>query len=290
MKKILVPTDFSQCAERASSVALSLARKTQAEVHFLHIASVPTAWTTMVNSSDMYPDITKMVKHCQDKLDQLDSQAESENISARKFLVYNQNYRGILQHIENNNIDLVVMGSQGASGIKEFLIGSNTQKVVRLSPVPVLVIKDNLPEDFQVKNIVFASDFREEVMDQFKFFVEFARVLEAKLLLLFVNTPSNFTDTLTTKIRMGNYAMHAPGVVDDTYVFNYYNFQEGLEKFCAENEIDIISMITHGGSSGVHLFNNSLTESMVNHVDIPLLTIHFSSAGANPKTQMISTK
>ena len=138
MKKILVPTDFSQCAERASSVALALARKTQAEVHFLHIASVPTDWTTLVNSSDMYPDVTKMVKHCQVKLNQLDSQADSENISARKFLVYNQNYRGILQHIKNNNIDLVVMGSQGASGIKEF----------------------------QVKNIVFASDFREEVMDQ----------------------------------------------------------------------------------------------------------------------------
>jgi hypothetical protein len=128
--------------------------------------------------------------------------------------------------------------------------------------------------------MVFASDFREEVMDQFKIFVEIARVWEAKLLLLFVNTPSNFTDTLTTKIRMGNYAMHAPDVVEDTYVFNFYNFQEGLEKFCAENEIDIISLITHGGSSGLHLFHNSLTERIVNHVDIPVLTMHFSPAGA----------
>jgi hypothetical protein len=208
------------------------------------------------------------------------SRAESKHVSARKYLVYNLNYQGILQHIKKHKIDMVVMGSQGASGLKEFLLGSNTQKVVRMSPVPVLVIKENLSEDFQVRKMVFASDFREEVMDQFKIFVEIARVWEAKLLLLFVNTPSNFTDTLTTKIRMGNYAMHAPDVVEDTYVFNFYNFQEGLEKFCAENEIDIISLITHGGSSGLHLFHNSLTERIVNHVDIPVLTMHFSPAGA----------
>ncbi len=71
--------------------------------------------------------------------------------------------------------------------------------------------------------------------------------------------------------------MHAPGVVDSTYVFNFYNFQEGLEKFCIEKKIDMISMITHGGASGLHLFNNSLTERIVNHVDIPLLTMHSSA-------------
>ncbi len=280
MKTILVSTDFSLCAERASLVAINLARKTQAEIHFLHIAGVPADWATLVDSSDMYPDVTKMVNSCQHKLDMLVSRAESKHVSARKYLVYNLNYQGILQHIKKHKIDMVVMGSQGASGLKEFLLGSNTQKVVRMSPVPVLVIKENLSEDFQVRKMVFASDFREEVMDQFKIFVEIARVWEAKLLLLFVNTPSNFTDTLTTKIRMGNYAMHAPDVVEDTYVFNFYNFQEGLEKFCAENEIDIISLITHGGSSGLHLFHNSLTERIVNHVDIPVLTMHFSPAGA----------
>lgn len=282
MQKILVPTDFSQCAEKASSVALELACKSHAEIHFLHIASVPTDWTTLVDSSKIYPEVTKMINNCHYKLDDLVSAAESKNISAQKYLVYNQNYQGILQHIEKNQVDLVVMGSQGATGLKEFLLGSNTQKVVRMSQVPVLVIKEDLPDDFQVKNIVFASDFREEVMDQFKVFVDMARVLDAKLLLLFVNTPANFTDTLTTKIRMGNYALHAPGIVEDTYVFNYYNFQEGLEKFCVEKEIDMISMITHGGTSGLHLFNNSLTERIVNHVDIPLLTMHFSSFRENP--------
>lgn len=160
----------------------------------------------------MFPDVTKMVKNCQHKLDDLLSQAESQNVPSQKYLVYNQNYQGIIQHIRKKSIDMVVMGSQGASGLKEFLLGSNTQKVVRMSPAPVLVIKENLPKDFQVKKMVFASDFREEVMDQFKVFVEIARVLEAKLSLLFVNTPSNFTDTLITKIRMGNY-VHLVGLL-----------------------------------------------------------------------------
>ena len=135
-----------------------------------------------------------MVKNCQHKLDDLLSQAESQNVPSQKYLVYNLNYREILQHIMNHNIDMVVMRSQGASGLKEFLLGSKAQRVVRMSAAPVLVIKENLSEDFQVKKIVFVSDFREEVMDQFKAFVEIAWVLEAKLLLLFVNTPSNFTE------------------------------------------------------------------------------------------------
>ncbi len=62
-------------------------------------------------------------------------------------------FSGIIDESEKNNIDLIVMGSQGASGLQEMFIGSNTEKVVRRSNVPVLVIKTSV-EDFVVNDII----------------------------------------------------------------------------------------------------------------------------------------
>ena len=156
------------------------------------------------------------------------------SVAATSRLVFNKNYKGILEYIEEVQVDMVIMGSTGATGLKELLVGSNTQKIVRVSPVPVLVVKENLTDKFHLEHMVFVSDFNEEVMDQFKKYVAFVQSLNAKLSLLFINTPENFTDTLTTKIKMGNYAMHAPGAVQNTFVFNSYNFLDGLKLFCDE--------------------------------------------------------
>ena len=276
MKRILVPTDFSKCASSAVDMANSIAKSTGAELHFLHIAAVPVDWYNMTDGEKRYPEVTKEINHCQSQLDVMVTETNASGGKAVKFLVFNQNYRGILEHVKENQIDLVVMGSKGATGLKEMLIGSNTQKIVRLSPVPVLVVKESPTGVPKIDNLVFVSDFNEVMMDQFKNFVEYARLLKTKLSLLFINTPENFTDSLTTKIQMGNYAMHAPGIIENTYVFNHFDFLRGLDIFCKENHIGAIGMITHGGGTGMHLFNASLTEKVVNHTKLPVLTMHYS--------------
>ena len=277
MKKILVPTDFSRCAENAWQASLKLAQLAGAEIHFLHVADIPIGWQSLGDGEKRYPEVTQRVKGYHTQLDRLVDETEKSGIVAHKYLAFNKDHQAILDHISDFDIDLVVMGSRGATGLKEWIVGSNTQKIVRMSPVPVLVTKDIEPDGFKLENLVFVSDFNDEVMDQFKNYVEFAQLFNAKLSLLFINTPENFTDSLTTKIKMGNYAMHAPGVVENTYVFNHYNFHRGLNAFCQEHHIDALCMITHGSTSGVHLFNSSLTEKVVNHSEIPVLTMHFSN-------------
>jgi nucleotide-binding universal stress UspA family protein len=273
MKKILVPTDFSECANRAAAAALKLAETTQSEVHFLHLADIPVDWQVLTDNEKMYPDVNKRVNQYRSLLDELVQDAQRRGITAHKYLVFNRDFQAILEHLDQHKIDFVVMGSRGASGLKEWIVGSNTQKIVRLSPVPVLVIKEDTA-DFKIDHLVFVSDFNEEVMDQFKFYVEFIQRLKAKMSLVFINTPENFTDTLTIKIKMGNYAMHAPGTIENTYIINHYSFMRGLEAFCQEHKVDVLGMITHGKPSGMHLFNNSLTEKVVNHVQLPVLTMH----------------
>ena len=275
MKKILIPTDFSECASKAVSCALKLSETNDLEIHFMHIAQVPVDWQSHQDSAKLYPEVSKAINSHHVQLGKLVDMAEHLGINARKFLLFNKNYKAIIDHIGEHEIDFVVMGSSGATGLKGLLLGSNTQKIVRLSPVPVLVIKDDIFDPFKLDHMVFVSDFREEVINQFKSYVEFVQSLNAKISLLFINTPENFTDSLTTKLVMGNYAMHAPGAVKNTHVFNCYNFMDGLEAFCQQNNVDAIGMITHGGGSGIHLFNSSLTEKVVNQAKIPVLTMHF---------------
>ncbi len=275
MMTILVPTDFSNCARKAANFAMKISQKTGSLIHFLHLEDIPPGWLNIDDNQKLLPEVTARVKRAKSELDSLVTLSNSRQLTAKSFLLYNRSYEAILDHAREHQVDLIVMGSKGASGLKEFMLGSYTQKIVRLSDAPVLVIKESAAVNLKTSRIAFVSDFQEEVMDQFLKFVKWAKVLNAKLLLVFINTPVNFTDTLTIKMRMGNYAMHAPGMVHNTYIFNDHQFEDGLTKFCKEEEVDIIGMITHGRSPGWQIFNNSLTESIVNHLDTPVLTMHF---------------
>ena len=90
------------------------------------------------------------------------------------------------------------MGSSGSSGIEEMLIGSNTEKVVRLSDIPVLVVKKDL-DTFNIKNIVFASDFTKEIKKPFLKMIEFANIFDANLALVMICTPNSFKTILILK-------------------------------------------------------------------------------------------
>ena len=103
-----------------------------------------------------------------------------------------------------NDIDLIVMGSQGASGLQEMFIGSNTEKVVRRSKIPVLVIKKEV-DDFVVDNIIFASDFNKESKSTFHRVVHFAELFNAKVHLLYINTIHNFNTTKNIEERIAGF-------------------------------------------------------------------------------------
>lgn len=274
MKNILVPTDFSECAGYAVEIALQLAQKSQSEIHFLHIIDVPADWISLEKKQgELYPEVTKKVNQVNQSLDDLIKKAEQAGLQARKHLVYNKNYDYVIKHVEDDNHDFIVMGSHGASGLREFFIGSNTQKIVRLSPVPVLVVKH--PTELEdLKDIIFAADFDEEVMDQFKEIVNFAKLIGGKLHLVFINTPYNFTDSLSIKTKMGNYAMHSPALVVSTDVFNSHEVEDGLKTFFKHKGGDMLGMITHGRTGIARAFVGSITESVINHFDIPVLSFH----------------
>lgn len=270
MKKILVPTDFSDCAMLAVEAAIRLAKTNGSEVHFLHYMSTPEDW---LDSPSLYPDVTSKVDLIKEKLQQLMDKAESQGIRAAMEIRYNENADHVIQHVKGNHIDLVIMGSHGSRGMKEFFLGSNAQRVVRYSDVPVLIIKNELYLDDH-SSIIFASDFTGSAMHSFLKVLEFAEILKAKIHLLYINMPHTFEDTWTVRDRMESFIFAASSQLAKAEIIDAFDFEEGLARYCQEIGGGIVAMVTHGPRQGLsRVYQLALAEQIVNHVDLPFLSV-----------------
>ena len=163
------------------------------------------------------------------------------------------------------------MGSHGATGLKEMFIGSNTEKVVRNSEIPVLVVKKGV-DIRQCKKFVFASDFSEEVIPSFGRFLKFAAKFAAEVDLLFVNTMHNFESTHDTSKRLHEFVANFEM---PNYTLNIYNdtsVERGILNFTKDTDADIIALNTHQRKGLSSMFNDSISEDLVNHALKPVIT------------------
>lgn len=266
MKKILVPTDFSKFADFAAELATSLAKTMEAEVHFVHLMDIPIDWIKLIEADQkkMYPDITSKVKAANSKLDALVQRVEKAGLKAKCLIQYNSDYKFIAQYTKTFQCDFIVMGSHGASGFTEWFVGSNTQKVVRRSDVPVIVVKNDL-KPYKFDELVFVSEFDREHVKPFKWMLDFAKILGAKVHLLFINIPANFTETQILDKKMKPFIAEGGELILKSTVYNCYDFEKGLSEIVIR-ENQLVAMATHGDK-------NSLTEKVINHLDTPVLSI-----------------
>lgn len=273
MNRILVPTDFSEQAENALKVAAQLAKKFNSEIFLLHMLELPLELVDPVQNSSSHnlPESIFFMKLAHQRFAKLMSRPYLKGIKVHETVQFHQAFDGIMEVSEEQNCDLIVMGSHGASGFKEMLIGSNTEKVVRTSTTPVLVIKKEMP-DFRIENFVFATDgdiSNRHTLNKAK---DFADKLNAKLHLLFINTPNNF---LTSEDARQRLEMFVQGSKVTDYVFHIYNdisVEKGVLSFATTMEAGLIGICTHGRKGIAHFFNGSISEDLVNHAKIPVVT------------------
>jgi K+-sensing histidine kinase KdpD len=164
------------------------------------------------------------------------------------------------------------MGSKGHSKFEEIMIGSNTEKIVRSSKIPVIVVKRD-SKKFRLKNLVFASNFKKENKEVFTKFLNFANAFNSKIHLLRVNTPSQFECTFTTEQKMKNFmkAYNLPN-----YSLNMYNdtsIEKGIINFSRAHKADLIALSTHGSSRIFHLFSESVAKSLSKKALKPIFTV-----------------
>lgn len=271
MKRILVPTDFSDQAENALKVAAQIAKKHDCEIYLLHMLEMPIEEIDPLGSQSPLPEAMFFMKLAHKKFETLTNKPYMNGLTVHESVDFQNVFKGIFHTCEKYGIDLIVMGSNGASGLREMLIGSNTEKVVRTSKTPVLVIKKEHPV-FNVGQFVFASDFEDESKDAFKKAIGFSEFFGAKMHLLLVNTPNMFVTTQKANARMANYAKLLGPRQFTLNVYNDLSVEKGIMNFSQSIGADLIGMSTHGRQGLSHFFNGSISEDLVNHAKRPVIT------------------
>jgi len=286
MKRILFPTDFSDAANNALKVAISLAKGSEAELYILHSLNTAQQYVDISLSSagditmpGMQPEIVMAAieaekKRVSIKMEETVKIAKMDGIIVVSELIQQSLSSEINDFIDDKRIDFVVMGTHGASGLREAFIGSTAQRIVRTAKVPVLTVNNDYV-DFEINKIVCSSDFLEDqINDQLPRIQKFAGLFDAELQLVYVNTPTYFEETIVVENRMQEVCKEQGLTNVSHFIYNAFDIDEGVIAFANKQNADVICMVTHGYRGVKKLFSDNVTESVVNHSQIPVLTLH----------------
>lgn len=271
MKRILVPTDFSEQAENALKVAAQLAKKYNSEIYLLHMLELPMQEFDVMGSSPALPEAMFFVKLASQRFETLMAKPYLEGIKVQEIVKNYPSFSSVVETGHEMGIDLIVMGSHGATGFKDMFVGSNAEKVVRTSDIPVLVIKNEHAE-FTIDRFVFASDFKKDNKETYKQATKFAQAFGAHLHLLMVNTPNNFTSSSKANERIGKFIKKSDFKDYTVHIYNDDSIELGVLNFSKEIDADLIGISTHGRQGIAHFFNGSISEDLVNHAKRPVIT------------------
>ncbi len=273
MKKILVPVDFSECSEQAIKVAANLAKQYNAEIIALHMMGITDAVLTHTQTEQMLEGVY-YVKLAQKRFKEFLDKDYLKGLSITDEVYNYKDFSEINTVAQENEADLIIMGSHGSSGLSEVFVGSNTEKVVRNSDIPVLVVKKEA-EKISFENAVFASDFTLENTTSFKKAMKLFNSLDSKVTLLYVNLPGqNYRSTKEMESRVKDFLFNAGALerLEDVVYYNDYTVEDGIFNYSNANNIDFIALPTHGRRGLAHFFSGSISEDLVNHSKIPVIT------------------
>jgi len=271
MKKILVPVDFSNHAEYALKVAAQIAKKNDSELLLIHMLELPMSGNDAISRNHEMPELMLFKNMAIQKLENLMQSDYLKGIKVTEIIQFEMAFDGIVRNATEHNADLIVMGSHGARGAQEMFIGSNTEKVVRHSDIPVLVIKKEEP-NFKASSFVFASDYSEETKKSFEKVIAFADKFDSHIHLVNINTPNNFKSTAVSQKIMDDFTAEFKINKFSTHIYNDINVEKGILHFAKNIGADVIGMCTHGRKGISHFFNGSISEDLVNHAKRPVIT------------------
>jgi len=278
MKKILVPCDFSSTSKQAYAFALQAAQRIDAELHIVKAIDLPFSYESAYAAGHYYND-TGLLKELQEDAHK-SFEALTKNLGKNTrthFSALQGPVTNVIQtYIENEAIDLVIMGTNGATGMKEYFIGSNTEKIVRFSPVPVIAVRESINLS-SITDIVVPTDAGEvypEFVTQLK---RLQGMSFATLHFLLVSTDHRL---LNSNQKMEKLESYTKKCGFENYTVNLQRedtMEQGIVEFAREINADMIAMATHGRRGIGHLFMGSLAEDIVNHVNYPVWTYSIRS-------------
>ena len=273
LKNILVPTDFSACAKNALINAINIAEFSKAKLILMSAFHVPvpharvgTATIVHTLASEVEDVVKEDFETLVNSLPQL-ARIDYECIIKHGFAV-----EEVLSAIEDYHIDLVIMGTHGATGVEEVFLGSNTNNVIKKSKIPVLAIPENAGLN-QINNIVLASDYLEiedyKKLEALKMITE---LFNAELHVLHISARQYISYESASEAKKLEHVLK--GIKRSYHFQTHEKFEEGLNQYIDDHQIDMVVILPRAHTFLERVLKRSHTSKIVFHSKIPLLTIH----------------
>lgn len=283
--KVLVPTDFSPTADFAFAAALLLAEKRQIELHLFHVPEIPAGWEYLPPADRFYDIVNKDIAiAARDQLKQLKAKAIAAGLVCEIHYAGGNFFNALGEIVTRLKTDLVIMGSHGASGKTEWFIGSNTQKALRKLDCNLLVVKAPL-ENMDFSRVLFATNLNVEDKDAFMHFLDFIKVFPVQEIhLLTIRTGSFFgAPQIVIDAAQEDFAEMAGEYEICIHEAQDFSVEHGIRKFAQANKIQLIAMSNLGNRPIKHFLRGSNVEMIINHADVPVLSIDFVESAVAEK-------
>lgn len=275
MKNILVPTDFSDYAQYALDFATSMAKIYKANIFVFHnINEKRGFWSSQKSEKEKFHDKNVNENRLKEKFAELKASMDIDSSRVRTFYANGDLVQNIEKYIDEFEIDFMVMGSHGASGKNEYFIGSNTQKVVRSVPCPVFVVKIPI-ENYSIDKVVFASSFEPDQVDTLKYLLDFLKPFDPELHLVEINTSGFYSQPyILEKEVMNDFKALCKGFKCETHFYKDYSVDAGVRHITEKIGADLIVLSYQTKNPLKRIFRGSNVEFIVNHSDVPVLSIN----------------
>jgi nucleotide-binding universal stress UspA family protein len=272
IKHIIVPLDFSDNSEKACMYAYNLANKFNADVILLNAIFIPPA--SPDSPSYILQEETEVLRNSNSE--KLKAQAEKyknlfPNVKSHTQISVTTVAHACKEAAEKYNNSMIVMGTQGASGIKKALLGSNTADVAENAHVPVLALPESASATLPMR-IMIASDYFDQDMMVAEEVIDFAKKFDAIVYFVHVAEGEDFEkeilEMFEKKIREKN---NYQGLHFDLAFGE--NILDGIESYAKTNNIDLVVSIKRKRNFFQRFFSKSITKEMLFHTKIPVLSI-----------------
>lgn len=274
--RILVPTDCSDLAAFALKPAQLIATKFNAEIVALKVINAPV--DAVFNSEGQLIeeeefDTSRFKKQLKEGNHEILEWASKEGVKVEPLVRSGLQIETILKTIENENIDLVVMSTHGASGLMGSVQGSTAERIVLNARVPVLAIKDQF-SSFQ--HIALANNFR-RLHVRIGFVKKLQEAFGSTLHLVRVNTPRKYMSEVEAMEGMKAFVKTHSLKDVEYHLISGKKIDDALIDFCKINKIDIMAIGTKQRTGLISVMRGCPSRDIVNQMEIPVLTFRSKS-------------
>lgn len=270
MVNILVPTDLSELSKVAVQYAIKIANKLDGNITLLHVTNLiqPTRASMRLRLNALEQELLDMAKEDLDEFVREVSKHAKTTEPIKVRIVKGASFSDtVKREAKKLRTGLIVMGTRGASGLKKYILGSNTASVIEVSHVPVLAVPE-LAEFKHFKNVVYATDLR-HIENELKTLIPYLEKFDSTVHLIHVASSLKEVSAIEKRIESVVERSGFKNVIFRVMVNK--KIDEAIDHYSGVVKADLLAMFTHDTSFYEKLFNRSVTRKMAFHSKVPLL-------------------